>query len=68
MVCAELDFEAFLRRLQSQLSSPADIRFLALDLSSFKSIRAAADKFKSDSGSDQYGLCRAGLRSLPPSW
>ncbi|KAJ5456406.1 hypothetical protein N7530_011680 [Penicillium desertorum] len=35
--------------LQSQLSSPADIRFLALDLSSFKSIRAAADKFKSDS-------------------
>lgn len=34
--------------IQEQLSSPVDIRHIPLDLSSFKSIRAAADKFQAD--------------------
>jgi NAD(P)-dependent dehydrogenase (short-subunit alcohol dehydrogenase family) len=53
--------------LQSQLSSPADIRFLALDLSSFKSIRAAADKFKSDSDRLDILILNAGTMGNPPT-
>ncbi|KGO46913.1 Short-chain dehydrogenase/reductase SDR [Penicillium expansum] len=53
--------------LQSQLSSPADIRFLALDLSSFKSIRAAADKFQSDSDRLDILILNAGTMGNPPT-
>lgn len=52
--------------LQSQLSSPADIRFLPLDLSSFKSIRAAADKFQSDSDRLDVLILNAGTMGNPP--
>ncbi|OQD94487.1 hypothetical protein PENSOL_c025G10353 [Penicillium solitum] len=53
--------------LQSQLSSPADIRFLPLDLSSFKSIRAAADKFQSDSDRLDILILNAGTMGNPPT-
>ncbi|KAJ6179827.1 Nascent polypeptide-associated complex subunit beta [Penicillium mononematosum] len=46
---------------------PADIRFLALDLSSFKSIRAAADKFKSDSDRLDILILNAGTMGNPPT-
>ncbi|KAJ5171129.1 uncharacterized protein N7500_003912 [Penicillium coprophilum] len=52
--------------LQSQLPSPADIRFLPLDLSSFKSIRAAADKFQSDSDRLDILILNAGTMGNPP--
>ncbi|KAJ5143557.1 uncharacterized protein N7515_002344 [Penicillium bovifimosum] len=53
--------------LQSQLSSPADIRFLPLDLSSFKSIRAAADKFQADSDRLDILILNAGTMGNPPT-
>lgn len=53
--------------LQSQLTFPADIRFLPLDLSSFKSIRAAADKFQSDSDRLDILILNAGTMGNPPT-
>jgi len=53
--------------LQSQLPSPADIRFLPLDLSSFKSIYAAAQKFQSDSDRLDILILNAGTMGNPPT-
>lgn len=53
--------------LQSQLSSPADIRFLALDLSSFKSIHTAADKFQTDNDRLDILILNAGTMGNPPT-
>ncbi|OQD83891.1 hypothetical protein PENANT_c015G06595 [Penicillium antarcticum] len=53
--------------LQGQLSSPADIRYLPLDLSSFKSIRAAADKFQADSDRLDILILNAGTMGNPPT-
>ncbi|CAG8157764.1 unnamed protein product [Penicillium salamii] len=52
--------------LHSQLPS-ADIRFLSLDLSSFSSIRAAAQKFQSDSGRLDILILNAGTMGNPPT-
>ncbi|OQE41740.1 hypothetical protein PENCOP_c004G07172 [Penicillium coprophilum] len=52
--------------LQSQLPSPADIRFLPLNLSSFKSIRAAAEKFQSESDRLDILILNAGTMGNPP--
>ncbi|OGE48644.1 hypothetical protein PENARI_c027G04931 [Penicillium arizonense] len=52
--------------LQGQLSSPADIRYLPLDLSSFKSIRAAAEMFQADSGRLDILILNAGTMGNPP--
>jgi NAD(P)-dependent dehydrogenase (short-subunit alcohol dehydrogenase family) len=53
--------------LQSQLPSPADIRYLPLDLSSFKSIRAAADKFQAESDRLDILVLNAGTMGNPPT-
>jgi NAD(P)-dependent dehydrogenase (short-subunit alcohol dehydrogenase family) len=51
--------------LQSQLPSPADIRYLPLDLSSFKSIHAAANKFQSESDRLDILILNAGTMANP---
>ncbi|KAJ5298260.1 uncharacterized protein N7443_006380 [Penicillium atrosanguineum] len=53
--------------IQSELSSPADIRYLPLDLASFKSIRAAADAFQSDSDRLDLLILNAGTMGNPPT-
>lgn len=52
--------------VQSQLSFPVDIRYIALDLASFKSIRAAADTFQSDSDRLDLLILNAGTMGNPP--
>lgn len=52
--------------IQSQLSFPVDIRYIALDLASFKSIRAAADTFQSDSDRLDLLILNAGTMGNPP--
>lgn len=52
--------------IQSQLSVPIDIRYIALDLASFKSIRAAADTFQSDSDRLDLLILNAGTMGNPP--
>ncbi|KAJ5110070.1 Nascent polypeptide-associated complex subunit beta [Penicillium argentinense] len=51
--------------IQSQLASPADIRYISLDLASFKSIRAAADKFQSESDRLDLLILNAGTMGNP---
>jgi NAD(P)-dependent dehydrogenase (short-subunit alcohol dehydrogenase family) len=53
--------------LQGRLSSPADIRYLPLDLSSFKSIRAAADKFQANNDRLDILILNAGTMGNPPT-
>lgn len=53
--------------IQAQLASPADIRFIPLDLASFKSIRAAADQFQSDSDRLDLLILNAGTMGNPPA-
>lgn len=53
--------------IQSQLPSPADIRFIPLDLASFKSIRAAADKFQSENDRLDLLILNAGTMGNPPT-
>ncbi|KAJ5670623.1 uncharacterized protein N7477_005986 [Penicillium maclennaniae] len=53
--------------IQSELSSPVDIRFIPLDLASFKSIRAAADIFQSDSDRLDLLILNAGTMGNPPT-
>ncbi|KAJ5742701.1 uncharacterized protein N7511_011102 [Penicillium nucicola] len=56
-----------IQSLQDQLSSPADIRYLPLDLSSFKSIRAAADQFQAESDRLDILILNAGTMGNPPT-
>jgi NAD(P)-dependent dehydrogenase (short-subunit alcohol dehydrogenase family) len=53
--------------IQTQLSSPVDIRYISLDLASFKSIRAAAENFQSDSDRLDILILNAGTMGNPPS-
>jgi NAD(P)-dependent dehydrogenase (short-subunit alcohol dehydrogenase family) len=53
--------------LQRQLPSPVDIRYLPLDLSSFKSIHAAATKFRADSDRLDILILNAGTMGNPPT-
>ncbi|KAJ5820606.1 hypothetical protein N7474_006197 [Penicillium riverlandense] len=56
-----------IRSIQASLSSPADIRFLPLDLASFTSIRAAADKFQTDCDRLDLLILNAGTMGNPPT-
>ncbi|KAJ5180096.1 Short-chain dehydrogenase/reductase SDR [Penicillium capsulatum] len=51
--------------IQTQLSSPVDIRFIPLDLCSFKSIRAAAAQFQTDSDQLDTLILNAGTMGNP---
>lgn len=53
--------------IQSQLSIPADIRIIPLDLASFKSIRAAADIFHADNDRLDLLILNAGTMGNPPT-
>ena len=52
--------------INSELSSPVDIRHVSLDLASFKSIRAAAKKFTSESDQLDLLVLNAGIMGSPP--
>ncbi|KAJ5657490.1 Short-chain dehydrogenase/reductase SDR [Penicillium longicatenatum] len=51
--------------IQKELSSPADIRYLPLDLCSFKSIRTAAAQFQADSDRLDILILNAGTMGNP---
>lgn len=51
--------------IQKQLPSPVDIRHIPLDLSSFKSIHTAADKFQADSNRLDILILNAGTMGNP---
>lgn len=53
--------------IQEGLSSPVDIRHIPLDLASFKSIRAAAEKFNSDCDRLDILMLNAGTMGNPPT-
>ena len=53
--------------IQESLSSPVDIRHIPLDLASFKSIRAAAEKFNSDCDRLDILMLNAGTMGNPPT-
>lgn len=53
--------------IQEQLSSPVDIRHIPLDLASFKSIRAAAERFTSDCDRLDILVLNAGTMGNPPT-
>lgn len=53
--------------IQEQLDSPVDIRYIPLDLASFKSVRAAAEKFTSDSDRLDILVLNAGTMGNPPT-
>ncbi|KAJ5167643.1 uncharacterized protein N7482_003237 [Penicillium canariense] len=53
--------------IQAQLPSPADIRYIPLDLCSFKSIRAAADMIQADSDRLDILILNAGTMGNPPT-
>lgn len=53
--------------IQEQLSSSVDIRHIPLDLASFKSIRAAAEKFTSDCDRLDILVLNAGTMGNPPT-
>lgn len=53
--------------IQENLSSPVDIRHISLDLSSFKSIRAAAEKFNADCDRLDTLILNAGTMANPPT-
>ena len=53
--------------IQEQLSSPVDIRYIPLDLASFKSIRAAAEKFTSECDRLDILVLNAGTMANPPT-
>lgn len=53
--------------IQEQLSSPVDIRFVPLDLASFKSIRVAADEFTADCDRLDILVLNAGTMGNPPT-
>jgi NAD(P)-dependent dehydrogenase (short-subunit alcohol dehydrogenase family) len=52
--------------IKEQISSPVDIRYIPLDLCSFKSIRAAAAKFQADSDRLDILILNAGTMGNPP--
>ncbi|KAJ5946058.1 hypothetical protein N7454_002897 [Penicillium verhagenii] len=56
---------AAIESIQSELSSPVDIRYLPLDLCSFKSIRAAAAQFQADSDRLDILILNAGTMGNP---
>ncbi|KAJ5640764.1 Nascent polypeptide-associated complex subunit beta [Penicillium herquei] len=56
---------ATIESIQSELASPVDIRYLSLDLCSFKSIRAAAAKFQADSDRLDTLILNAGTMGNP---
>ncbi|KAJ5579571.1 uncharacterized protein N7459_005556 [Penicillium hispanicum] len=58
--------QAAMTEIQTQLPSPVDIRYIPLDLSSFKSIRAAAAQFQSDSDRLDTLILNAGTMGNPP--
>lgn len=53
--------------IQSQLSSPTDIRYIPLDLASFKSIRAAAELFLAENDRLDLLILNAGTMGNPPT-
>ncbi|KAJ5557114.1 hypothetical protein N7494_001029 [Penicillium frequentans] len=54
-----------IKSIQNELSSPVDIRYLPLDLCSFKSIRAAAAQFQADSDRLDILILNAGTMGNP---
>ena len=58
---------AAIASIQEQLSSPVDIRHIPLDLASFKSIRAAAEKFTSECDRLDILVLNAGTMGNPPT-
>ncbi|KAL2216959.1 putative short-chain dehydrogenase/reductase family protein [Thermoascus aurantiacus ATCC 26904] len=52
--------------IKENLSSPVDIRYMPLDLASFKSIRAAAEKFTSECDRLDILVLNAGTMGNPP--
>lgn len=57
---------AAMSEIQAQLPSPVDIRYIPLDLASFKSIRAAAAQFQADSDRLDTLILNAGTMGNPP--
>jgi NAD(P)-dependent dehydrogenase (short-subunit alcohol dehydrogenase family) len=53
--------------IQEQLPSPVDIRYIPLDLASFKSIRVAADEFAADCDRLDILVLNAGTMGNPPT-
>ncbi|KAF7155642.1 hypothetical protein CNMCM5623_008184 [Aspergillus felis] len=53
--------------IQKQLSTPADIRHIPLDLASFASIRSAAEKFTSECDRLDVLILNAGTMGNPPT-
>ncbi|KAJ5634926.1 uncharacterized protein N7484_008239 [Penicillium longicatenatum] len=53
--------------IQIQLSSPVDIRYISLDLCSFRSIRDAMDQFQSDCDRLDILILNAGTMCNPPT-
>ncbi|KAJ5894920.1 hypothetical protein N7495_006611 [Penicillium taxi] len=51
--------------IRAKLSTPIDIRYLPLDLSSFKSIRAAAEQFQADTNRLDLLILNAGTMGNP---
>ncbi|OJJ43066.1 hypothetical protein ASPZODRAFT_74945 [Penicilliopsis zonata CBS 506.65] len=61
----ETKASAAIASIQAQLSSTVDIRYLPLDLASFTSIRAAAEKFTSESDRLDLLILNAGTMANP---
>ncbi|KAF7719051.1 Uncharacterized protein PECH_000233 [Penicillium ucsense] len=58
--------QAAIESIKKQISSPVDIRYIPLDLCSFKSIRAGAERFQSDSDRLDILILNAGTMGNPP--
>lgn len=56
---------AAIKDIQAQLPSPVDIRYVSLDLCSFKSIRAAAAQFQSEESRLDLLILNAGVMGSP---
>ena len=58
---------AAVAEIQAQLSSPAPIKILELDLSSLESVKRAAAKFKEEAGRLDVLMLNAGIMAAPPA-